>query len=236
MAAGAILGGLAAGGGAVLAGVIATPAIAATTFVTSYFFGWGMLLGERQMYQDDWPRIKKELDEGRPFNEVMEKYVTKNTTTVTAMAKQIFEHTSYFMKKEIMQSVNAILGAKDPGDIGFDINPNLDPNKFNPPDAFPSRTEIKKEKKSTKTEKQILVENQTVKKHIEKVTVDPLMVAYTKFLADLSMWNQVIAQRKANNRSAALMKQARDKKESVVTKFNAWKRNNKRWMIEKGFT
>ncbi len=89
--------------------VALTPAIAATTFITSYYFGYGMIFGEREMYQEDWPRIKKEIDDGVPFEQIFEKYISKNTTVVQAMAKQIFDSTTIFMKQTLDNIISDFL-------------------------------------------------------------------------------------------------------------------------------
>ncbi len=85
------MGGAGLGAGAALGssvGQIAmTPFNAANNFLGSYFFGYGMILGERQMYQSDWPKIQKELEEGKPFIEILERYTRTNTAAVMQQAK-----------------------------------------------------------------------------------------------------------------------------------------------------
>jgi len=74
------------GGG--LAVTVLAPLTAANNFLGSYFFGSGMILGERQMYQDDWIKIKKRLDAGESFLVILEEVMKPNTQAVMQMARE----------------------------------------------------------------------------------------------------------------------------------------------------
>ncbi len=80
-----ILGGAIGGG---LAVTVLAPLTAANNFLGSYFFGSGMILGERQMYQDDWIKIKKRLDAGESFLTILEEVMKPNTQAVMQMARE----------------------------------------------------------------------------------------------------------------------------------------------------
>ncbi len=80
-----LLGGAIGGG---LAVTVLAPLTAANNFLGSYFFGSGMILGERQMYQDDWIKIKKRLDEGESFLVILEEVMKPNTQAVMQMARE----------------------------------------------------------------------------------------------------------------------------------------------------
>ncbi len=129
-------------GAASLITIAATPAIAATTFLTSYYFGYGMIFGERQMYQEDWPKIKAEIDAGKPFTEIMEKYVTKNSTVVNAIAKQIFNATATLMGTGITDFIqtigNNMVQSVNATDLGnFQTNPTGENLTNNIPSSVP---------------------------------------------------------------------------------------------------
>ncbi len=83
--AGGLFGGAIGGG---LAVTVLAPLTAANNFLGSYFFGSGMILGERQMYQDDWIKIKKRLDAGESFLVILEEVMKPNTQAVMQMARQ----------------------------------------------------------------------------------------------------------------------------------------------------
>ncbi len=80
-----ILGGAVGGG---LAVTVLAPLTAANNFLGSYFFGSGMILGERQMYQDDWIKIKERLDKGESFLVILEEVMKPNTQAVMQMARE----------------------------------------------------------------------------------------------------------------------------------------------------
>ncbi len=80
-----ILGGAVGGG---LAVTVLAPLTAANNFLGSYFFGSGMILGERQMYQDDWIKIKERLDKGESFLIILEEVMKPNTQAVMQMARE----------------------------------------------------------------------------------------------------------------------------------------------------
>ncbi len=80
-----ILGGALGGG---LAVTVLAPLTAANNFLGSYFFGSGMILGERQMYQDDWIKIKKRLDAGESFLVILEEVMKPNTQAIMQMARE----------------------------------------------------------------------------------------------------------------------------------------------------
>ncbi len=86
-AAGAIAG-LAAGFGGMIAMIAFAPLTAVNNFLGSYYFGSGMILGERKMYQNDWIAIKKELDSGTPFINVLENVMKDSTQGVMVTAEK----------------------------------------------------------------------------------------------------------------------------------------------------
>ncbi len=87
LATGAVAGAI--GGG--VAVTVLGPLTAANNFIGSFFFGDGMIIGERKAYQHDWPQIKKRLDNGESFITILEEYTIDNTTAVMASAKAIIE-------------------------------------------------------------------------------------------------------------------------------------------------
>ncbi len=87
IAAGAVAGAI--GGG--LAVTVLAPLSAANNFIGSFFFGNGMIVGERKAYQEDWPKIKARLDKGESFISILEEYTTENTTAVMQTAKMVLD-------------------------------------------------------------------------------------------------------------------------------------------------
>lgn len=104
LAAGAVAGAI---GGGVAVTVLA-PLTAANNFIGSFFFGDGMIIGERKAYQNDWPKIKKRLDNGESFLHILEEYTIDNTTAVMSSARQIIEVVKpiwFEMVKDYLRSI-----------------------------------------------------------------------------------------------------------------------------------
>ncbi len=91
MVAGLAFGGLAVGAGVGLSSVALAPFNAANTFMGSAFFGYGMILGERYMYQEDWPKIQKRLVNGEKIENIIQEYTGTFTAVVMQEAKIIFD-------------------------------------------------------------------------------------------------------------------------------------------------
>ncbi len=91
MSAGAILGGASIGAGVGVSSVALAPFNAANTFMGSAFFGYGMILGERYMYQADWPKIQARLEHGEQIENIIQEYTGTFTAVVMKEAKIIFE-------------------------------------------------------------------------------------------------------------------------------------------------
>ncbi len=86
---GALIGGLlGASFGSALAMLVFAPLTAVNNFLGSYYFGSGMILGEREMYQERWIQIKKELDKGTPFINVLEDVMRESTQGVMSSAER----------------------------------------------------------------------------------------------------------------------------------------------------
>lgn len=91
MSAGAILGGASIGAGVGVSSVALAPFNAANTFMGSAFFGYGMILGERYAYQEDWPKIQARLVNGEKIENIIQEYTGVFTAVVMKEAKIIFD-------------------------------------------------------------------------------------------------------------------------------------------------
>ncbi len=119
MVLGAVAGGAAIGAGVGVSSVALAPFNAANTFLGSAFFGYGMILGERYMYQEDWPKIQQRLVNGEKIENIIQEYTGTFTAVVMEEAKIIFATvTREFI--EIMKQ--ALAGALEP-------NPELTPEE-----------------------------------------------------------------------------------------------------------
>ncbi len=114
--------------------------------------------------------------------------------------------------------------------IGSSLDFDNTPDKFNPPTEiiqFPK--DIPKKDKPLKSIQQIDEEEEKLKKHITKITIDPIMQQYTKFLAEISAHNQRLKQfAKHNPKQVPKIKVAKGK---TLQKFKNWQRINRKWML-----
>ncbi len=87
----AIGGGVGIGAGVGVSSVALMPFNTANTFLGSAFFGYGMILGERYMYQADWPKIQARLEHGEKIENIIQEYTGVFTAVVMKEAKIIFD-------------------------------------------------------------------------------------------------------------------------------------------------
>jgi len=120
--------------GASLSNLVLAPLYAANQYIGSFYFGNGMILGERDMYQEDWPKIKLRLDKGESFLSILEEKTTKNTTAVMGNARQIVIQmtplwyqivTSYIknIPKEVIEALNSVINTSIPVPEGNPLDP-----------------------------------------------------------------------------------------------------------------
>ncbi len=94
--------------GASLVNLALAPLFAANQYIGSYFFGSGMILGERDMYQEDWPKIKARLDKGESFAAILEEQTVRNTTAIMANAQDIVIQVSSQWNKIVFDYLAAL--------------------------------------------------------------------------------------------------------------------------------
>jgi len=97
--------GLGAAAGGAVSQVALLPFNAANNFIGSGFFGYGMILGERYAYQNDWPKIQKRLESGEQIENIMGEYAGTFTAMIMEEAKIIFSSLSQGMSDMIAAAV-----------------------------------------------------------------------------------------------------------------------------------
>ncbi len=102
--------GSAAGGSAV--SVAMMPFNAVNNFLGSGFFGYGMIIGERYAYQNDWPKIQERLEKGEKIFDIMHTYTGTFSAVMMSEAKIIMQDVSTFVH-DLMTSFAS--GASDKG-------------------------------------------------------------------------------------------------------------------------
>ncbi len=256
---GGVLGGALGGGIAITA---LAPLTAANNFLGSYFFGSGMILGERQMYQDDWIKIKKRLDKGESFLTILEEVMKPNTQAVMQMARETVIAISPAWNKIVLDYIQTIpkaifdaINTLNAG--GTPVNPwPLGPgvagivngkvtcapgwtrqsNNTCTDNTFTgSTTTILDDTPANTppTNQEIKDKFKNTQDEINKKK-DPLMQQYTTFLNKLVQINQQLSLFKNRKTSGAYKMWSANLIKTKRT-FETWKKNNKRWMITNGF-
>ncbi len=111
MVVGAILGGASIGAGVGLSSVVLAPFTAGNNLLGSFFFGYGMILGERMMYQEHWPKIQKRLANGEELFKIMEEYIREATNAIIPLATQTMIDVGEAYKEAIL---SVLMGAGQP--------------------------------------------------------------------------------------------------------------------------
>ncbi len=91
----AIAGG--AGGG--IANIALSPANSGASLLNSYWYGAGLILGERDMYTFHWEKIKKRLENGEDYLSVLESEMNPAITAISAYSLQIMQKTGELYKQ-----------------------------------------------------------------------------------------------------------------------------------------
>ncbi len=115
----AIAGGVGIGAGVGVSSVALAPFNAANTFMGSAFFGYGMILGERYMYQSDWPKIQQRLENGEKIENIIQEYTGTFTAVVMKEAKIIFDTVT----REFIEIMKAALTPQ--GTLADDISKTI---------------------------------------------------------------------------------------------------------------
>ncbi len=90
----ALLGivGLGAVGG-ILANIALTPLTAGASLLQSYWYGSGLILGERMMYTVHWEKIKGRLDKGEDFLQVLDTIMNDDITAIANLSFKAMDET-----------------------------------------------------------------------------------------------------------------------------------------------
>ncbi len=98
VALGAIVGMGAVGG--IIANVALTPLTAGAALLQSYWYGAGLILGERMMYTVHWEKMRKRLENGEPFITVIEDTMNDDITAIANLAFKAMDDTGKLFLKE----------------------------------------------------------------------------------------------------------------------------------------
>ncbi len=133
----AIGGGVGIGAGVGVSSVALMPFNTANTFLGSAFFGYGMILGERYMYQADWPKIQQRLENGEKIENIIQEYTGRFTAVVMAEAKIIFNSVTQEMLSMMKQAFLDAFPKSPLDEIRPDAPTIGDPRRPRPPSTIP---------------------------------------------------------------------------------------------------
>ncbi len=106
--------GLAAAGalgavGGIVANIALTPLTSGAGLLQSYWYGAGLILGERMMYTVHWEQIKKRLDDGASFNSVLEEQMNDDITAIANLAFKAMDDTATIFRTQASVSIGAFM-------------------------------------------------------------------------------------------------------------------------------
>jgi len=84
---------IAGASGGALANVALSPLGGGAGLLQSYWYGAGLILGERMMYTFHWEKIKTRLDKGEDFMRVLESEMTPNITAIANFSLDVMKKT-----------------------------------------------------------------------------------------------------------------------------------------------
>ncbi len=95
--------------GGILANIALTPLTAGASLLQSYYYGSGLILGERMMYTVHWEKIKKRLDSGEEFIGVLDKIMNDDITAIANLSFKTMEQTGELYLKKGHASLSALV-------------------------------------------------------------------------------------------------------------------------------
>ncbi len=131
------------GGSAVTIAMV--PFNAVNNYLGSFYFGAGMILGERWMYQEVWPKIQERVKDGESFMVLVEPYIIQAQSMLMKNAEIIGKDIATAMSTGSLSFLSELLS----GDIegAFDL-PDVPPDVPKPPQP---KSDKEKRKSNTET-------------------------------------------------------------------------------------
>ncbi len=95
--------------GGILANIALTPLTAGASVLQSYWYGAGLILGERMMYTVHWEKIKERLDKGEEFISVLDPIMNDDITAIANLSFKAMEQTGDLYLKAASSSIGAFI-------------------------------------------------------------------------------------------------------------------------------
>ncbi len=95
--------------GGILANIALTPLTAGASLLQSYWYGSGLILGERMMYTIHWEHIKGRLDKGEDFLQVLDAEMNKDITAIANLSFKAMDDTGKLYLEQAGKSISAFI-------------------------------------------------------------------------------------------------------------------------------
>ncbi len=95
--------------GGILANIALTPLTAGASVLQSYWYGAGLILGERMMYTVHWEQIKERLDKGEDFLQVLDAIMNRDITAIANLSFKAMEQTGELYLNAASESIGAFI-------------------------------------------------------------------------------------------------------------------------------
>ncbi len=106
------------GGSAVTIAMV--PFNAVNNYLGSFYFGAGMILGERWMYQEVWPKIQERVKSGESFMTLVEPYIIEAQSMLMKNAEIIGKDIATSMSSGSLSFLSELLSGDLEGSLEFD--------------------------------------------------------------------------------------------------------------------
>ncbi len=242
------LAGLAAGvgaaGGATAASLAFAGPVAAVTYINSYYFGGGMIQGERDMYLNFQAEVQKRIEDGEPMFNILTDFYNKRSTAVLAVALQIEKSVTTFMTDHFKFLFEGQEDAVNKSGLTYAEWARGDAPKIVPQTDTETFT-LKTPKDQSKTTEKVKTDFSQTQKEINKIP-DAIAREYSTWLNKFVRFNQLLKSLNSllkrnptpplRRNLIAQINSVQSQKSAELIKFTAWKRNNRRWMQVHGYT
>ncbi len=95
--------------GGILANIALTPLTAGASLLQSYWYGSGLILGERMMYTVHWEKIKGRLDKGEEFLTVLDKIMNDDITAIANLSFKAMDETGKLYLEKAGTSIASLV-------------------------------------------------------------------------------------------------------------------------------
>ncbi len=95
--------------GGIIANVALTPLTAGASLLQSYWYGSGLILGERMMYTVHWEKIKGRLDKGEDFLQVLDKIMNDDITAIANLSFKAMDETGKLYLQKAGESISKFI-------------------------------------------------------------------------------------------------------------------------------